>query len=93
MNDRKPQHASATQSHETGPRAGDAALGVIYAAFAMALFGGFAGQHLPQGVFGRYAIVVGGAVLLLLAALWLDRRERRRGLHPTANGEALHSSD
>jgi hypothetical protein len=92
MNDRRSQPTIPTQTHIVGPGAGDAALGMVYAAFAMALFGGFAGQHLPQGVFGRYAIVVGGAALLLLAALWLDRRERQREI-PPADGDALGSSD
>ncbi len=78
MNDNRPQ-PSTGHPHILG--AGDAALGVVYAAFAMALFGGFAGQHLPQGLLGRYALVIGGAALLLLAALWLDRRERRRDGH------------
>lgn len=85
MNDQQLRQPSAIDRHEIGPGAGDAALGVVYAAVAMALFGGFAGEHLPQGVFGRYAIVVVGAALLLLAALWLDRRERRRQL-PAADG-------
>ena len=89
MTDRQPQQITNHPRH-VGPGAGDAVLGIIYAAFAMALFGGFAGEHLPHGVFGRYAIVVGGAVLLLLAALWLDRRERRRD---AADGEALSSGD
>ncbi|HZB91197.1 MAG TPA: hypothetical protein VE397_07145 [Stellaceae bacterium] len=59
--------------------------GLLYAAMVLALFGGIAVDHLPQSPMVRLALVGGGAALLLLLALWLDRREDR---HADAEREA-----
>jgi hypothetical protein len=48
---------------------------VPYGAVIVALFGGFAFDHLPEGSAIRFALVASGACLLLLLALWLDRHE------------------
>jgi hypothetical protein len=51
---------------------------VPYGAVILALFGGFAFDHLPEGSAIRFAMVASGACLLLLLALWLDRHEAKR---------------
>jgi hypothetical protein len=59
--------------------------GLLYTTLVLALFGGIAIDHLPESPTLQLGLVGGGAVLLLLAALWLDRREAR---HDTAAPEA-----
>jgi hypothetical protein len=51
---------------------------LVYGGLVLALFGGFTLDHLPQSATARLGMVVGGAVSLLLVALFLDRREARR---------------
>jgi zinc transporter ZupT len=51
---------------------------VPYGAAIVALFGGFAFHHVPEGSATRFAMVASGAGLLLLLALWLDRHEAKR---------------
>jgi hypothetical protein len=57
-------------------------LAVVPAALFIALVlthaGGIALDHLPESLAAQLAIVGSGAGLLLLTALWLDRREARR---------------
>ena len=52
---------------------------VPYGAVILALFSGFAFDHLPEGSAIRFAMVASGACLLLLLALWLDRHEAKQG--------------
>jgi hypothetical protein len=66
-------------------RFGAALPGLLYTALVLALFGGIAIDHLPESPTVRLGLVGGGAALLLLAALWLDRREAR---HDTAEPDA-----
>jgi hypothetical protein len=70
--------------------------GLLYTALVLALFGGIAIDHLPESPTARLGLVAGGAALLLLAALWLDRREARHdAAEPDAGGKgrALGTGD
>jgi hypothetical protein len=71
--------------------------GLLYTALVLALFGGIAIDHLPESPTARISLVAGGAALLLLAALWLDRREARHDpVAPEAgakSGPALGTGD
>jgi peptidoglycan/LPS O-acetylase OafA/YrhL len=49
--------------------------GLLYAGLVLAVFGGIAVDHLPESPVARLCMVGGGAIALVLAALWLDRRE------------------
>jgi hypothetical protein len=51
---------------------------VPYGAVIVALFGGFAFDHLPEAGIIRFAMVASGACLLLLLGLWLDRHEAKQ---------------
>jgi hypothetical protein len=51
---------------------------LLYIGVVLALFGGIAIDQLPQSPVARLALVAGGAALVVLAALWLDRRETGR---------------
>lgn len=67
--------------HHAGPgwrRSAVAALpGLFYVGIVLALFGGIAIDRLPDSPWARLAMVAVGVVLVVLAALWLDRREGR----------------
>jgi hypothetical protein len=64
-----------------------ALLPLAYAGAVLMLFGGVALDHLPQSPEAQLGIVALGAALLLLAALWLDRREAKREADETPDGE------
>jgi hypothetical protein len=51
---------------------------VIYAGLVLAVFGGFALDHLPDSPLARLGMVACGAIVLLFVAFLLDRREARR---------------
>jgi cytochrome b561 len=53
--------------------------GIFYVGVVLALFGGIAIDRLPDSAWARLGMVAIGVVLVVLAALWLDRRE---GRHP-----------
>ncbi len=57
---------------------------LVYAGLVLALFGGFALDHLPQSPTARFGMVVSGALTLLLVAIFLDRREAKRAAAETA---------
>jgi hypothetical protein len=74
--------------HLAPPRAGHrgrwrtllgAAPALLYTGIVLALFGGIAVDQLPASPLVRFALVAGGAALVVLAALWLDHRETSRG--------------
>lgn len=50
--------------------------------------GGIAIDHLPASLAAQLAIVGSGAGLLLLTALWLDRREARRAAAEASDDDA-----
>jgi hypothetical protein len=51
---------------------------VPYGAAIVALFGGLAFDHLPEGGMIRFAMVASGGCLLLLLGLWLGRHEAKQ---------------
>jgi hypothetical protein len=63
---------------------------LIYAALVLAVFGGFALDHVPESPLARLGMVGSGAVALLFVAFFLDRREaRREAERVAADGEIL----
>lgn len=65
----------------------------LYAVLVLALFGGFARDHLPESPTARLGMVVIGALALLLAALLLDRREAKRDAAERAAAENSGHAD
>jgi hypothetical protein len=53
-------------------------LPLAYVGTVLLLFGGVALDHLPESREAQLGMVALGAALLLLVALWLDRRDARR---------------
>lgn len=64
---------------------------LLYSALVLALFGGVAIDHLPDNGLAQLCMVAGGAIVLLLAAFWLDRREG--GAARARSDEALGTGD
>ncbi|HUC67513.1 MAG TPA: hypothetical protein VMA53_19000 [Stellaceae bacterium] len=99
MTDLRASHPVVTPGHRRPAwrRRFVAALpGLLYSALVLALFGGIAIDHLPESPTLQLGLVGGGAVLLLLAALWLDRREAQHDpAEPDAGGKgrALGTGD
>lgn len=87
MTDHTSHHLAAAGDHRPRwlRRLHAALPGLLYTALVLALFGGVAIDHLPESPMLRLCLVGGGAALLLLLALWLDRRE---GRHDAAEREA-----
>ncbi|MGO8916145.1 MAG: hypothetical protein ACLQJR_09580 [Stellaceae bacterium] len=66
---------------------------LVYAGLVLAVFGGFALDHLPESQTARLGMVVGGALALLLFALFLDRREAKREAAERAAIEAASPAE
>lgn len=63
---------------------------LIYTGLVLAVFGGFALDHLPQSPLARLGMVACGAAALLGVAFFLDRREaRREAAERAVSGEIL----
>ncbi len=78
MADLPASHDLAPSARGSGWRRGVfAALpALLYAGLVVAVFGGLAIDRLPDSLLARIGMVTGGAVVVVLAALWLGRRER-----------------
>jgi protein-S-isoprenylcysteine O-methyltransferase Ste14 len=78
------------KAHYSGWRrlALSALLPLLYVASVLLFFGGVTLGHLPQSLEAQLGMVAGGAGLLLLLALWLDRREARRAAAEARAGAA-----
>jgi hypothetical protein len=56
----------------------DAVLVVIYAGVVWALFGGFADDRISRSATAKIALTSTAMMVLVVAGIWLDRREARR---------------